>query len=406
MVDTSNFFIREGTTPTEWQAGQKVVMDKDSIEIDEGEGIVSGSPAKGHGTEYKPWFSYKGGIAGCSCSPYEDGDVAYCRHIIGLFLGLNKRQEKYAEDFFEARDTNSLFTSHKSESGVVPTGCESVDNMLFGGWAKGVVTLLAGPTKAGKTFLSTQTAFNAAFKNMNVLFVDTENMIRRTQALLQAQDIFGKRFKYDTKALMEAGKIHPNIHPLPQHNLYDIAKIFGVYIYIPKGTDRKLIPIIKKEYNKYHEIPAYRICKDKKIDLVIFDGLTELFKSGGVTTSSSQNLIGRGEIINMLYESFEGIAGELDLAFLMTSHVSRDNRYFNLYDDILDKKVTEKNTGVWGGSSLMYNVKYFVQIEDCTLDWAKGRDIKHVLRRLYPFRRSTHVDVEFEDDYGFTDITF
>jgi hypothetical protein len=405
-MDTSYFFVREGTNPTEWQAGQKVVIDKATLDIDKGEGIIKGIPAKGHGSGYAPWFSFKEGIAGCNCETFEEGVVVYCRHIIGLFLALSKKQETFAEKFFEARDKNVLFTSFKSESGVISTGSNTIDEMLFGGWARGVVTLLAGPTKAGKTFLSTQTAFNAAFEGLNVLFVDTENMIRRTQALLQAQQIFGNRFEADIKNLMIQKKVHPNIHPLPQHNLYDIAKIFGVYIYIPKGTDRKLIPIIKKEYNKYHEIPAYRICKEKKIDLVIFDGLTELFKSGGVTTSSSQNLIGRGEIINMLYESFEGIAGELDLAFLMTSHVSRDNRYFNMYEDILDKKVTEKNTGVWGGSSLMYNVKYFVQIENCTLDWAKGRDIKHILRRLYPFRRSTHVDVEFVDDYGFADIAF
>jgi RecA/RadA recombinase len=405
-MDTSYFFVREGTNPTEYQAGQKVVIDKDTIDVNKEEGIVSGTPAKGHGSGYAPWFSFKEGIAGCSCTSFEEGEVVYCRHIIGLFLALDKRKEKYAEDFFEARDKNVLFTSFKAESGVIPTGCETIDNMLFGGWPRGVVTLLAGPTKGGKTFLSTQTTFKSAFDGLNVLFVDTENMIRRTHALLSAQEIFGRRFGADIGELMEAQKVHPNIHPLPQHNLYDIAKIFGVYIYIPKGTDRKLIPIIKKEYNKYSDIPAYRICKDRKIDLVVFDGLTELFKSGGVTTSQTQNLIGRGEIINMLFESFEGIAGELDLAFLMTSHVSRDNRYFNLYEDILDKKVTEKNAGVWGGSSLMYNVKHFVQIEDCTLDWAKGRDIKHVLRRLYPFRRSTHVDVEFVDDFGFADITF
>lgn len=405
-MDTSIFYLKEGTTPTEHQAGQKLVIDKETIVIDDEKGIITGRPAKGHGQEYAPWFSFAEGLAGCTCSTFENGDVMYCRHIIGLFISLDKRQEKYADMFIESRDKNALFVSYKTQSGVISSGCPAIDSMLFGGWPRGVVTLLAGPTKAGKTFLSTQTVFKTAFDGMNVLFVDTEQMIKRKQSLLQAQSIFGERFDYDISELMEKEQIHPNIFPLPQHNLYDIAKIFGLYIYIPKGTDRKLVPIIKKEYNSYSEIPAYKICKDKKIDLVIFDGLTELFKSGGITTSSSQNLIGRGEIINMLYESFEGIAGDLDVAFILTSHVSRDNRYFNMYEDILDKKVTERNIGVWGGSSLFYNVKYFVQIEDCTQDWAKGRDIKHILRRLYPFRRSTHVDVEFRDDWGFTDITF
>ena len=403
MVETSTFFLREGITSTEYQAGQKVVMDKDTVKIDDEKGIVAGKPAKGHGQEYEPWFSFKEGFAGCTCSPVEEGDVTYCRHIVGLFLTLSKKQEPYAEQFIEARENNGLFTSFKTQSQSISTGSDSMDTMLGGGWPRGVVTLFTGPTKIGKTTEMAQTTFKAAFGGLKVLFVDTENMIRRKQALLHAQKLFAARFKHKIE---DPDVLHPNIHPLPQHNLYDVAKIFGVYIYIPKGTDRKLIPIIKKEYNSYSDIPAYKICKSLNIDIVVFDGLTELFKSGGITTSSSQNLIGRGEIINMLYESFEGIAGELDVAFVMTSHVSRDNRYFNIYEDILDKKVTERNFGVWGGSSLAYNVKYFVQLEKCTQDWAKGRDIIHAMRRLWPFMRPTHVDVEFQDDRGICDITY
>lgn len=401
MVETSVFFLREGTNPSEYQAGQKIVID--TVTIDEEKGIVSGKPAKGHGQEYSPWFSYSDGFTGCDCAAIKNGDVEYCRHIIGLFSALSKRQESFADKFIEAREANTIFTSYKTQSNSISTGAKALDEMLQGGWPRGVVTLFTGPTKIGKTTTLTQSAFEAAFEGYNVLLVDTENMIRRKEALLHAQRLFAKRFGYK---LENDDVLHPNIHPLPQHNLYDVAKIFGVYIYIPKGSDRKLVPIIKKEYNNYAEIPAYKICKSKNIDFVVFDGLTELFKSGGVTTSSSQNLIGRGEIINMLYESFEGIAGDLDLAFVMTSHVSRDNRYFNLYEDILDKKVTEQNAGVWGGSALMYNVKYFVQLEKCTLDWAKGRDIIHAMRRLWPFMRPAHIDLEFVDDYGITDITY
>ena len=329
--------------------------------------------------------------------------MTYCRHIVGLFRALSKRQEKYAEQFVAVMEKNPLFASYKTQSESISTGSDSLDDMLGGGWPRGVVTLFTGPTKIGKTTTLTASAFKGAFEGLNILFVDTENMIRRKQALLHAQKLFAARFKHKVE---DVNKLHPNIHPLPQHNLFDVAKIFGVYIYIPKGTDRKLIPIIKKEYNKYTDIPAYKICKSLNIDLIIFDGFTELFKSGGITTSSSQNLIGRGEIINLLYESFEGIAGELDIAFVMTSHVSRDNRYFNIYEDILDKKVTERNFGVWGGSSLAYNVKYFVQLEKCTQDWAKGRDIIHAMRRLWPFMRPTHVDLEFRDDWGICDLTY
>jgi len=393
-MDTSYLFVREGTNPTEYQAGQKVKMEK--ISVSEDDGLVSGAPAKGSGQAYKPWFSYETGFAGCTCDTFEKGEITYCRHIIGLFEGLSKKQEKYGIVFLEARDKNEMFASFKTDSGYISTGCDAVDDMLGGGIPRGVVTLLGGPTKVGKTFFCGQMSFKTCMDKGRVLYIDTEHMLRRKENFEQLEKLMTNRWKYKKKI--------KGFYPMQQHNLYEVGKLFGIYIYVPKGSERKLIPIIKKEYNKYSEIPIFKIAKSKDVDLIIFDGLTQLFKSAGVTTSSSQNLIGRGEIINLIFESFEGIAGELDVGFVLTSHSSRDNRYFNLYEDIMDKQVTEKNIGVWGGSSLFFNVKHFIQIEDCTADHCKGRNIKHIMRRLYPFRRSTHVDVEFLDDWGFQSL--
>jgi len=724
-MDKSYLIVREGTNPTEYQAGQKVKMEK--ISVSEDDGLVSGAPAKGSGQAYKPWFSYETGFAGCTCDTFEKGEITYCRHIIGLFEGLSKKQEKYGTLFLEARDKNEMFASFKTDSGYISTGCDAVDDMLGGGIPRGVVTLLGGPTKVGKTFFCGQMSFKTCMDKGRVLYIDsvlgdtpilvkknnhihiipiedfswaedshyrevkdvdvwtdggwqpikyiykhkvkktmyrilttkgfvettedhsfvvdgkevspkdfkvgdnvemvnyqldgknkvpedlawvfglfaadgsanfrdivldtgnlslrhtwsicntdivlleraqeilykyglvteihkyphpgvnklaskyelkkfgnlrmlaywfnkaqshkykrkivpsfilngdidsqkafldgymagdghyyenrlsfcskdkslmdglckilsrlgydyilytrddkpnivqlstrgksrknllpeeirkietyeiddyvydietanhhfcggigsillhnTEHMLRRKENFEQLEKLMTNRWKYK-------GKIK-GFYPMQQHNLYEVGKLFGIYIYVPKGSERKLIPIIKKEYNKYSEIPIFKIAKSKDVDLIIFDGLTQLFKSAGVTTSSSQNLIGRGEIINLIFESFEGIAGELDVGFVLTSHSSRDNRYFNLYEDIMDKQVTEKNIGVWGGSSLFFNVKHFIQIEDCTADYCKGRNIKHVMRRLYPFRRSTHVDVAFLDDFGFASL--
>lgn len=393
-MDSTYLFVREGTNPVEYQAGQG--MKFEDISADEDEKIIVGVPAKGDGQAFRPWFSYDNGHAGCDCPNVINGSVTYCRHIIGLFENLSKRMEKYGEMFIEARENNAMLSSFKTKSGFIPTGIDSVDELLGGGIPRGVVTLLGGPTKVGKTFFSSSLACFAAMNGFKVMYIDTEHMLRRQDNFDQIKNLMKKRWKWD-------GDID-GIYPMQQHNLYEVGKLFGLYIYIPKGTDRKLVPVLKKEYNDYTEIPIYKLCKSYGVDLVIFDGLTQLFKSGGVTTSQTQNLIGRGEIINLLFESFEGIAGELDTAFILTSHASRDNRYFNLYDDIIDVPVTEQNIGIWGGSSLFYNVKYFIQLENCSLATCKGRNIKHFLRRLYPFRRSTHINLEFVDDYGFVDL--
>ena len=125
----------------------------------------------------------------------------------------------------------------------------------------------------------------------------------------------------------------------------------------------------------------------------------------------SQNLGARGDIINKFWPRMEAVARDCDLAFILISHSTRSYD-FQIYDGIPNKKkegildapVTNLNAGVWGASSLMYNVKVFLQIENCTRDHCKKKNIKHFLRRLMPGTSSSHVDLEFIRDYGYVEF--
>ncbi|MCQ2086179.1 MAG: DNA repair and recombination protein RadB [archaeon] len=58
----------------------------------------------------------------------------------------------------------------------IPTGCDTLDNLLGGGFETGSVTLLFGEGGAGKTNICLQAASNAAKKGLKTAYIDTEGL--------------------------------------------------------------------------------------------------------------------------------------------------------------------------------------------------------------------------------------
>ncbi|MFB6080740.1 MAG: DNA repair and recombination protein RadB [Haloferacaceae archaeon] len=58
----------------------------------------------------------------------------------------------------------------------LPTGCEPIDDLLGGGFERGVVTQVYGPTAAGKTNLALAAAVRVAAAGDRALYVDTEGL--------------------------------------------------------------------------------------------------------------------------------------------------------------------------------------------------------------------------------------
>ncbi|WP_245809970.1 DNA repair and recombination protein RadB [Halorubrum vacuolatum] len=73
-------------------------------------------------------------------------------------------------------------------SDPIPTGCPSVDDLLGGGFERGVVTQLYGPPAAGKTNLALAAAVEVAASGGRVLYIDTEGLsIERFRQLAAAR---------------------------------------------------------------------------------------------------------------------------------------------------------------------------------------------------------------------------
>ena len=69
----------------------------------------------------------------------------------------------------------------------IPTGCETVDELLGGGFARGAVTQLYGPPAAGKTNLALSAAVEVATAGGTSLYIDTEGLpVERFRQLAEA----------------------------------------------------------------------------------------------------------------------------------------------------------------------------------------------------------------------------
>lgn len=70
----------------------------------------------------------------------------------------------------------------------IPTGCETVDELLGGGFERGTVTQLYGAPAAGKTNLALSAAIEVAADGDSALYIDTEGLsVDRFEQLAQAK---------------------------------------------------------------------------------------------------------------------------------------------------------------------------------------------------------------------------
>ena len=71
----------------------------------------------------------------------------------------------------------------------VPAGCDSIDDLLGGGFERGAVTQVYGPPAAGKSNLVLSAAVEVAASGGSALYIDTEGMpIARLEQLAEGRD--------------------------------------------------------------------------------------------------------------------------------------------------------------------------------------------------------------------------
>ena len=112
-------------------------------------------------------------------------------------------------------------------------------------------------------------------------------------------------------------------------------------------------------------------------------------------------------MINALFARLEEVASNLGVAVLLINHTSRT--YDFDVNDLLGGKM-EEGQGIWGGYSLMYNMKYILQLEFIPLEDGDNRYTygnrmaRYIIRRLWPALYPKYVIAEILKDYGYEDF--
>lgn len=163
----------------------------------------------------------------------------------------------------------------------MPCGCKSIDDLLGGGFERGIVTQIYGASGTGKTNICIQLAVTAVNNGKKVVFIDTEGFS-------------AERFR------QIAGE--------------DAKKIAGdIIIYEPASLDQQYSAILELEK-----------IMNEKIGLIILDSAALFYRLGLSSDDSNDENMGlRRELVNQI-GLLHGIARKYNISVVITNQVFKD----------------------------------------------------------------------------------
>lgn len=181
----------------------------------------------------------------------------------------------------------------------VPTGCNSLDNLLGGGLETGSVTLFYGEAGTGKTNICLQTAYNIVKAGMKVAYIDTEGL-----SIDRIKQIFVDK------------------------NLVKELLIFQVYSF-------------EEQSDKIAKVYKLSSANDK-IGLIVVDSMTMFYRL------HSDDMFVRNDFIRQT-ETLLNMARQNDIVVLLTSQV-----YTNIGSGSVE---------FLGGNALYHNAKTIIRLD-------------------------------------------
>jgi DNA repair protein RadB len=163
----------------------------------------------------------------------------------------------------------------------MPCGCKCIDDLLGGGFERGIVTQIYGASGTGKTNICIQLAVTTVYSGNKVVFIDTEGFS-------------AERFR------QIAGD--------------DAKKIAGeIIIYEPASLDQQYSVVLELEK-----------IMNEKIGLIILDSAALFYRLGlSIDDSNEENIALRRELLNQI-GLLHGIARKYVIAVVITNQVYKD----------------------------------------------------------------------------------
>ena len=163
----------------------------------------------------------------------------------------------------------------------MPCGCKCIDDLLGGGFERGIVTQIYGASGTGKTNICIQLAVAAVRSGKKVVFIDTEGFS-------------AERFR------QIAGE--------------DAKKVAGeIIIYEPASLDQQYSAVLELEK-----------IMNEKIGLIILDSAALFYRLGlSMDDSNEENMALRRELVNQI-GLLHGLARKYVIAVVITNQVYKD----------------------------------------------------------------------------------
>lgn len=207
----------------------------------------------------------------------------------------------------------------------ISTGSYDLNKWLYGGYEKGVITMLAGPPACGKTNFCILAACSQARKGNKVLFIDTEGGFSTERV----KQIAGTSYKDILKNLL-----------LFEPTTFEEQK--EIFI--------KLLDKLKKQQIKF----------------IIVDGMAMLYRlelGDAIKSQDDERIRDVNREVAFQMRSLAEISRKQKIPILITNQVYKD---FLKKEDI--EKGTERQVNIVGGDLFRYWSKCIIEM---TNDWGK-----------------------------------
>lgn len=233
---------------------------------------------------------------------------------------------------------------------VISTGCKELDELLGGGFYKGVLTGIFAEPKVGKSWLSFQVACKLASEGGTSLIVDTEQFFT-PQTVRVLFKYFQKRFDLgdlDLKKIKILQKVGvQQVYPLFGYSVYGSFEGSSKFKVIVSGNyDFNIKKRRGEEPIAVHKIPIKNMLDG--VELLIIDTFTTPIKS--FVPSGMENLSARSSLETPILSTINQLAAEFQLAALVTHHSSTN------------PTLGAKAGKPWGGAFIVTQHKYIIQM--------------------------------------------
>jgi len=381
------FMLGGATTPDRIDGASDVKIK--NIEMTNDKVIAILLPSKEGGTTHSPSLNFVTGEYICTCEDYMYKHFM-CKHIMALVKHLLEHKRKVFDEFVKHYETKSdeepmLVTTS------IPSGIKSFDELLFGGWPTEVLTVLAGESKIGKTWLMFQSgAYNAAHGG-KTLYIETEGVYVRKQALDDMTGYFTRRF----------GDFRKNFHMTYPRTIEKVCELLGMGVVVGEKDNMKTAHTWFTSGDD--AFPLYQLVRREGYNLIVIDSVTKPLKIK-IPVPPNQNRGARAAILNPLLGRLERLAEDLKCAVVVIIHLSKDEGANRFVTGL------EREGSIWGGQTLKFNVKYEIQVKD----GAQSQDLskkerdqgivsKRLWRREWVAQLPREVTVNVVPDYGYVD---